>query len=171
MKKHPNANVEFKLGDIVTSLIKCHNGETIVISHDTSSPRPYSLNFRVQGTNGLWMSDNNSIYLEDISPKAHEWESVSPYLEKYNHPLWKRFENDASGAGHGGIDFFIVRAFIESVKRGVKPPLDVYDAVSMSVISPLSEKSIANGSTAVEFPDFTRGKWKKNKPIFGISDL
>ena len=41
----------------------------------------------------------------------------------------------------------------------------------MSVISPLSEKSISNGSTAVEFPDFTRGKWKKNKPIFGVTDL
>ena len=53
-----------------------------------------------------------------------------------------------------------MRAFIESVKRGVKPPLDVYDAVSMSVISPLSEKSISNGSSSVEFPDFTRGAWK-----------
>ena len=116
------------------------------------------------------MSDNNSIYLEDVSPKPHEWEPFNPYLEKYNHPLWKRFENDASGAGHGGIDFFIVRAFIESIKRGTKPPLDVYDAVSMSVISPLSEKSIANGSNSVEFPDFTRGKWKTNKPIFGLSD-
>jgi len=169
-KNHPNANVKFKLGDVVTSIIKCHNGESIVISHDTNSPRPYSLNFRIQGTNGLWMSDNNSIYLEDVSPKPHEWEPFKPYLEKYNHPLWKRFENDASGAGHGGIDFFIVRAFIESIKRNVKPPIDVYDAVSMSVISPLSEKSIANGSNSVEFPDFTRGKWKTNKPIFGLSD-
>ena len=41
------------------------------------------------------------------------------------------------------MDFFIVRAFLESIKRGVTPPIDVYDAVSMSVISPLSEKSIA----------------------------
>ena len=47
----------------------------------------------------------------------------------------------------------------------------MYDAVTMSVIFPLSEKSILNGSSTVEFPDFTRGKWKKNKPIFGVSDL
>ncbi len=169
-KDHPNANIKFKLGDIVTSIIKCHNGETIVVSHDTNSPRPYSLNFRVQGTNGLWMSDNNSIYIEDLSPNPHEWEPFESYLEKYNHPLWKKFENDASGAGHGGIDFFIMRAFIESIKRNTKFPIDVYDAVSMSVISPLSEKSIKNGGSLVEFPDFTRGKWKNNKPIFGISD-
>ena len=170
-EKHPNADVEFKLGDIVTTVIKCQNGETVMVSHDTSGPRPYSLNFRVQGTNGIWMGDNYSIYLEDKSPKPHEWEPFDEYLTKYDHPLWKSFENDADGAGHGGIDFFIVRAFIESLKRGVKPPLDVYDAVSMSVISPLSEKSIANGSSSVEFPDFTRGKWKTNKPIFGTSDI
>ena len=170
-EKHPNANVKFKLGDIVTTVIKCYNGETVAVSHDTNNPRPYSLNFRVQGTNGIWMGDNYSIYLEDQSPKPHEWEPFDPYLKKYDHPLWKSFENDADGAGHGGIDFFIMRAFIESVKRGTKPPIDVYDAVSMSVISPLSEKSISNGSTAVEFPDFTRGKWKSNKPIFGVSDL
>jgi predicted dehydrogenase len=170
-EKHSNVDVKFKLGDIVTTVIKCQNGQSVVVSHDTNSPRPYSLNFRVQGTNGIWMGDQYSIYLEGKSPKPHEWEPFDEYLTKYDHPLWKSFENNADGAGHGGIDFFIVRAFIESIKRGVKPPLDVYDAVSMSVISPLSEKSILNGSSPVEFPDFTRGRWKKNKPIFGVSDL
>ena len=58
----------------------------------------------------------------------------------------------------------------ESIITGEAPPIDVYDAVSMSVISPLSEKSIARGSTSVKFPDFTRRKWKKNKPIFALSD-
>ena len=141
-----------------------------MLSHDTNSPRPYSLNFRVQGTRGLWMKDNNSIYIEGVSPESHKWEPDEPYLNKYDHPVWKRFEDEATGAGHGGMDFFIVRAFLESIKRGVAPPIDVYDAVSMSVISPLSEKSIARGSTSVKFPDFTRRKWKKNKPIFALSD-
>ena len=62
-----------------------------------------------------------------------------------------------------------MRAFIESIKRNLSPPIDVYDAVSMSAICPLSEKSIAQGSRPMKFPDFTRGKWKKNKPIFGLS--
>mgnify|MGYP001259890554 CR=1 FL=1 len=170
-KEHPNAKVQFELGDIVTTVIKCYNGESVVVSHDTNNPRPYSLNFRVQGTNGIWMGDQYSIYLEGKSPNPHEYEPFDEYLKKYDHQLWKSFENDADGAGHGGIDFFIMRAFIESLKRGIKPPIDVYDAVSMSVISPLSEKSIKNGSSSVEFPDFTRGKWKTNKPIFGVSDL
>ncbi len=169
-KHHPNANVKFKLGDIVTTVIKCANGESIVLSHDTNSPRPYSLNFRVQGTNGIWMRDNSSIYIEDRSPEPHIWEPDEKYLQEYDHPLWKRFEKQAAGSGHGGMDFFIVRAFIEAVKRDITPPLDVYDSVSMSVICPLSEQSIANNSTSVEIPDFTRGKWKTNTPQFGLTD-
>ena len=66
------------------------------------------------------------------------------------------------------MDFFVLRDFINSVKNGTNPPLDVYDAASMSVVSPLSEKSIRKGSAAVKIPDFTKGKWKKNKPIFGL---
>jgi len=163
---HPNADVDFKCGDIVTTVIKCANGQTIMLSHDTNNPRPYSLNFRVQGTNGIWQKDAQSIYIEGTSPESHRWESEDQYLEKYDHPLWKKFEDQASGSGHGGMDFFILRAFIETLKGG-DPVIDVYDAVSMSVICPLSEKSIRLGSTAVKIPDFTRGKWGKNKPIFG----
>ena len=172
-KDHPNAQVNFKLGDVVTSVIKCANGQTIVLSHDTNSPRPYSLNFRVQGTQGIWMKDNKSIYIEGLSPENHRWESENKYLNEYDHPLWKRFsssKDNLSQAGHGGMDFFIARAFIESIKGAKKPVIDVYDAVSMSVIVPLSESSIESGSKPIKRPDFTRGKWKKNKPIFGLDD-
>jgi predicted dehydrogenase len=169
-RDHQNADINFKLGDIITSVIKCSNGQTIVLSHDTSSPRPYSLNFRVQGTEGLWMVDNNSIYIQGLSKEEHQWDSDLEYLKKYDHPVWKKHEKKAAGSGHGGMDFFILNAFIEPLKKGLAPPIDVYDAASMSVISPLSEKSIKLGSAPVKFPDFTRGKWKTNQPIFGINE-
>ena len=119
-KDHPNADVKFKLGDVVTTLIKCANGQTIVLSHDTNSPRPYSLNFRVQGTKGLWMKDSKSIYIEDRSPQSHKWEDDEKYLREFDHPLWKRFseaKSTLSQSGHGGMDFFIIRAFVESIKK------------------------------------------------------
>jgi len=166
-KDHPNNKIKFKCGDIVTTTIKCQNGQTIVLSHDTNNPRPYSLNFRVQGTKGIWQKDNKSIYLEGNSAEKHRWDSEASYLKKYDHPLWKKFENYAAGSGHGGMDYFVLRAFINSIKDGTRPPIDVYDAASMSVISPLSEKSIRLGSSSVKIPDFTRGKWKRNKPVFG----
>ena len=167
---HPNAAIDFKLGDIVTTVIKCANGQTIMLSHDTNSPRPYSLNFRVQGTKGLWMKDSQSIYIEGVSSKNHRWEEDKAYLEKYDHPLWQRFEDQAAGASHGGMDFFVLRAFLEAMKRNTQPPLDVYDAASWSVISPLSEKSIRQNSASIKIPDFTRGKWKTNNPVFSLND-
>ncbi|UCG85251.1 MAG: Gfo/Idh/MocA family oxidoreductase [Gemmatimonadota bacterium] len=167
---HPNAEVRFKLGDIVTTVIKCANGETIVLSHDTNLPRPYSLNFRVQGTKGIWMSDNRSIYIEDLSPEPHTWEPLDNYAERYDHPLWTRYTRESEGAGHGGMDFFVIHAFVESVKRRVPPPIDVYEAASWSVISPLSEQSIAAGSSPMQFPDFTRGKWSKRASSFALTD-
>ncbi len=169
-KDHPNAKVNFKLGDIVTTVIQCHNGENIVLVHDTNSPRHYSLAFRAQGTEGIWMNDGNSIYLEGVSQKAHTSEPDKPYLEKNDHPLWKKYAKDAESAGHGGIDYFVLRGFVESIKRKTAPPIDVYDAAVWSAISPLSELSVARGSSPVEIPDFTRGKWKTNKRIFGLND-
>lgn len=170
-ENHPNAKVNFKLGDVVTTMVECANGENIVIIHDTNSPRPYSLGFRAQGTEGIWMDDNDMIYLEGKSPKPHQWEPFAPYQEKYDHPLWKQHAQTAQNAGHGGIDFFVLRGFIEAIKNQVAPPMDVYDAAAWSAISPLSEESIAKGSKPVDIPDFTRGKWKTNKPIFGLTDV
>jgi predicted dehydrogenase len=169
-RDHPNARVDFALGDIVTTVIKCAGGETVLVSHDTNLPRPYSLGFRVQGTKGLWMDDNDSIYIEGTSPEADSWEPFAAYQQTYDHPLWKRWAAEAEGSGHGGMDFFVLHAFIESVKRGVEPPIDVYDAAAWSVISPLSEQSVAAGSRPVEFPDFTRGRWVTRRKIFGLSD-
>ena len=167
---HPNADIIFKLGDIVTTLIRYNNGETILISHDTNLPRPYSLGFRVQGTKGIWMNDGDQIYLDGIS-QFDEWEPSASYLEKYDHPLWKKYADQAEGSGHGGMDFFVVHAFIESVKNKVQPPLDVYDAAAWSVVSPLSERSIANGGEPQDFLDFTRGLWMMRKPVFGSGDF
>jgi hypothetical protein len=167
---HPNAKVEFKLGDIVTTSINCANGETILLQHDTNLPRPYSLGFRVQGTEGLWMDVNKSIYIQDKSAKAHQWDAAQAWLDKYDHPLWARWSKDTEGAGHGGMDFFVIHALVESIKRKIPTPMDVYDAAAWSAITPLSERSIALGHQTVEFPDFTGGQWMYRKPVFSLGD-
>jgi hypothetical protein len=163
---HSNAKVEFKLGDVVTTQIRCAGGETILLQHDTNLPRPYSLGFRVQGTKGLWMDVNDSLYIEGLSKKEHEWEGAKSYLEKWDHPLWARWLKETENAGHGGMDFFVLHAFVEAVKRGVPTPMDVYDAAVWSAITPLSEMSIAMGNQTVEFPDFTSGQWMHRKNNF-----
>jgi len=166
----PNAKIQFKLGDVVTTSIRCANGETILLQHDTSLPRPYSLGFRVQGTNGIWMDVNKSIYIEGKSAKNDVWDDAKKWLDENDHPLWKRFEKDAAGAGHGGMDFFVVNSFVESIKRKVATPMDVYDAAAWSAITPLSEQSIELGNETVDFPDFTGGEWMYRKPVFALNN-
>lgn len=168
-KNHPNASVEFKLGDVVTTNIKCANGESILLSHDTNLPRPYSLGFRVQGTKGIWMDVNNGIHIDKVS-KPHEWDVASDLLKKYDHPLWKKYESESEGAGHGGMDFFVLHGFFEALKNNEAMPMDVYDFVSWAAVTCLSEQSVEQGSAPVYFPDFTRGKWMIRKPIFGFDD-
>ena len=161
--EHPNAKIKFKQGDVITSTINTANGETIIITHDCNLPRPYSLGFRVQGANGLWEVDGSRIYVEGKS-EPHQWDDAKPWLEQYDHPLWKKYGAYALNAGHGGMDFFVLNSFVESAKQNIAPPLDAYDAAAWSAVTPLSEASIANNGEPQDFPDFTRGLWIKRKP-------
>ncbi len=169
-ENHPNAKIGFKLGDVVTTMIKCANEETILLQHDTNLPRPYSLGFRVQGTKGIWMDVNNSMYIEGQSKQPHHWDDAQTWLDKYDHPLWKKYGNDAAGAGHGGMDWFVLHAFVEAIKRKTNTPQDVYDAVTWSAITPLSETSIRLGGETIDFPDFTQGQWMYRKNNFALDD-
>ena len=176
-ENHPNAKVNFKLGDIVTTQIQTHNGETILLTHDTNSPRPYNIGFRVQGTEGLWQDSKTGafsagmLYIEGKSEKNHQWENPEKWLKEYDHPLWKKYETAAVGAGHGGMDFFVDNAFIECIKRKINFPLDVYDLATWYAITPLSEKSIAENGQVQTIPDFTRGKWQTKKADFVMGDF
>ena len=170
---HPNAKVEFKMGDVVTTQIACANGETILLTHDTSLQRPYNLGFKVQGTRGIWQDfgsggfSQGHIYFEGLMNHSHKWDNSEKWLKENDHPLWTNYESKTAGAGHGGMDFFVINTFIECIKRNVEFPMDVYDLATWYAITPLSEESIAK-NTVVEIPDFTKGKWKTRKPVFGF---
>jgi len=165
-KDHPHSKLPWKQGDIITSVIKTTNGETILVTHDCNLPRPYSLDFHVAGTDGVIDFDYNRrrIYVEG-QPKGHDWEEFQAWQDKYDHPLWKKYGEIANGAGHGGIDYFVTREFINAVKEQRQPIMDAYDAAAWSAVTPLSEASIAQGSAPQYFPDFTRGNWITRKPL------
>lgn len=169
-EEHPNAKIKFKQGDVITSTINTANDETIIITHDCNLPRPYSLGFRVQGAKGLWEVDGSRIYIEDKSV-PHQWDEAKPWLAKYDHPLWKKYGEYALGAGHGGMDFFVMNSFVESAKENIAPPMDAYDAAAWSAVTPLSEVSIANNGEPQDFPDFTRGLWMKRKPYDWLKEV
>ncbi|TRX51205.1 Gfo/Idh/MocA family oxidoreductase [Fulvivirga sp. M361] len=162
---HPNAKLKFKQGDVITSTIETSNGETIIITHNVNTPHPYSLGFKVQGVQGLTDFDYHTqrIHIEGTT-KGHGWENMDSWFKKYDHPLWKKYGEHATESGHGGMDFFVLNAFVSSAKENTAPPMDVYDAAAWSAVTPLSEASIENNGEPQDFPDFTRGRWIKRKP-------
>jgi len=164
---HPQADVDWANGDIVTTTIKCAGGETIVLHHDTTLPRPYSNMRRVQGTEGIFMEDGNTVYVEGRSPH-HEWEDFEDYRDEYEHPLWEQYIEEGVEEGHGGSDYLGLSTFAACVERGLEVPIDAYDAAAWMAIAPLSEQSIANGSEPVSVPDFTNGAWMDRQRAWGL---
>jgi hypothetical protein len=169
-ESHPLAKVRFNLGDIVTSMIHCANGQTIIVTHDTNSPRPYSLGFRIQGTEGLWMNDGDHVYIQGKSAKEDEWDAADTWFKKYDHPLWVKHGAEATNAGHGGMDYIMMTDLIDAIHNKKPAPMDCYDAAAWSAISGLSEMSIARGGALIDFPDFTRGQWINRKPSFALGE-
>ncbi len=162
----PQARLQIALGDVVSSLIRTRAGQTILVVHDTNTPRPYSRKILVQGTKGLVQKyPTPLIHIEGKSPE-HQWEDLlEVYAQDWEHPLWRRLEERAQGAGHGGMDFVMNYRLIECLRRGEPMEMDVYDAAALSAVSELSERSIANRSKTLDFPDFTRGKWLSRAPV------
>jgi predicted dehydrogenase len=164
-KEHPLARTDYALGDVVSTLIKTSKGQTILVTHDTNSPRPYSRKILIQGTKGLARKyPEQKIFIEGTS-RRHRWKDLSDYSEQYKHPLLTSLEKKAEGAGHGGMDFIEDYRLIQCLREGKPTDSDVYDGATISSVVALSEKSIASKSTSIECPDFTRGKWKTRKPL------
>ena len=157
--------------DINTSLIRTTSGQTITLYFDTKLPRPYDLIYRVQGTQGIYMATLDKIYIAGRSPKRDTWEPIDDYYKEFEHPLWKAWgEKALARGGHGGADWMEMYRLIKAIRSGTPPDIDVYDAATWSSIAELSERSVARRSSPMDFPDFTRGRWKTAPPI-GIIGL
>jgi predicted dehydrogenase len=167
-KDHAEAELPYKQGDIVTTMIKTVKGNTIVVAMDMQLPRPYDNRWQIQGTRGLYNEQRNAVFIADVDGKPESWEPFPPYQAKYNHSLWKNLPPKTAERGHGGADVVELTEFVRAVRGKTQTPIDVYDSVVMSVVFPLSEQSIAAGSAVVKCPDFTSGRWETTKPKFAV---
>ena len=163
----PLADVDFKQGDVFTTVIKCQQGQTIVLTLDTSLPCNYSRGFTVRGTKGAFYEDGGYFYLDNVHNEFRDhpenlWGNATPILEENAHDIWKNYK---ARGGHGGMDWLVCRAFIEAVKLGVRPPIDTYDTATYMSVTALSEQSVAMGGVPVAIPDFTRSKWYRRNDI------
>lgn len=138
-------------GDIITTIIETERGTLLRLTHDTTLPRPRSLDYEVQGTLGIWQGEHRRIYLTGTSP--HEtWEDDAPYIARYEHPLWRALGTEAlqHDAHHSGMDYIMLYSVLSAHRGEGTYPITLDDLALWTSITPLSSRSIALGS-AVPF--------------------
>jgi predicted dehydrogenase len=162
-KTNPKWREKYITGDLNTSILKTVNGKTVMLQHDVSNARPYSRHNRVMGTKGTFEDYPPRIYIEGTAG-GERWNSIDDWKKKFEHPLWTEVgELARQNGGHGGMDFVMAYRLVQTMRQGLAPDYDVYDAAAWSAPFPLSEMSVAKGSAPMKFPDFTRGSWQKTR--------
>lgn len=150
----------YRAGDINTSLVKTVRGKTVLLQHNVTLPTPYDRLNSVRGTKGVFKDYPARLYLEG-QEGGHRFRPMDDAVKaRYTHPLWQRIGDIARAkGGHGGMDYIMAYRLVETMREGLPPDFDVYDAAAWSAPWPLSEASLALSSAPVRFPDFTRGAW------------
>jgi hypothetical protein len=176
----PFVNKPFR-GNMNVTTIRTSGGRTIVLQHDVSSPRLHVDNYMITGTDAtaLHYPVPGKVFIaKDFLPLTpgiwktssdHEWISEKEFQElqeKYTPRIVTKLGEVAKQVGyHGGGDCLMDWRTIDCLRNGLPLDQDVYDAALWSSISPLSEWSVKNRSNSITVPDFTRGAWKRNKPV------
>lgn len=163
-KKHvppgdPKWQETYRCGDVNTSLIKTIKGRTLMLQHTVATPHPYDRIHLVSGTKGIFRGYPDRIYL-DGQEGGEAWAPIDAHKAQWEDPLWTTLGETARSSGHGGMDYVMSWRLIQTMREGLPPDLDVYDAAAWSAPAPLSEQSVAAGSMPARFPDFTRGRWQ-----------
>ena len=180
-KDHALAQRAYNQGDANITLLRTVNGVTFTLYFGGQSPQPWSPEHKVQGTLASCIGDlfdygpqsDNWIQVKLFERKREQetrgrWGSYWDYAQKYDHPLWKALGNEAdkhrAKDWSGAYDYLMLYQLVNALRRGQKSPMDVYDAATWSAISGLSEHSVAKRSATLDFPNFTRGKWRDAAP-------
>lgn len=149
---------EYIAGDRVTCMITTEQGRLIRAEDDVCTPRPYSRINTIAGSRGVLEDYPSRIYLEP-EHSDHSWQDSGPWLQEYDHWLWREIGDDAENhGGHGGMDYILVYRVMQCMRQGLVPDIDVYDSATWCSPVPLSEASLSTGGP-VEIPDFTRGNY------------
>jgi len=145
--------------DSTTMMCRTTRGGQIIIRLDMLSNRPHNLTYySLQGTKGCYeaprgFGDNHKVWLADYHSEV-TWHSLWDFEDEFMPEIWRNPPEEALKAGHGGGDYFEIREFVDCIINDTKPPVDVYEALDMTVPGLVSEESANKGSIPLPVPDF-----------------
>ncbi len=152
--------------DNVVSLFETAGGRMLKIRVDIVSPRPHLMDYyALQGTLGAFegtrgFGDLPRIWLEELEPATRHgasgpsvsWRRLEEFAPQY---IGDRIaaRADAAKTGHGGSDYWTMKAFVDAYRRGDHSPVDVFRALDCSLPGPLALQSARNNGEPVAIPD------------------
>ncbi len=152
--------------DNVVALIETENGRLLKIRVDIVSPRPHLMDYyALQGTHGSFegtrgFGDPARIWLEELEPgdrpgksgPSVSWRSLEDFEEEFI-PDRVAARSDAAKTGHGGSDYWTMKAFVDAYRKGESSPVDLYRALDCSLPGMIALESAKAGGKPIEVPD------------------
>ena len=131
------------MGDIIITQMLTEKGTLVTLTHDTTLPRPRSLDIEVQGSKGIWRGEFRKIYIENVSP-YETWEDDGRYIDEFEHVSWKKWGKEAIKIDehHRGMDYIMLKMLAEDMKGTGVYPVNLNDLASWTSVTPLSKSSI-----------------------------
>ncbi len=150
----------FETSTCYIMLCKTEKGRLIKIKNNMLSPRPYGLNYSLEGSKAAFQSfrledqtDNpDYIWFDGKSPKTR-WEDIAIYEEGYVPEIWKKHSNENNAKGHEGADVITMIDFIDAIYDGKESPIDVHKAMDMTLPGLISQQSVKNGGIWLDVPN------------------
>lgn len=147
-RRNGDKDITISTGDIVITQMLTENGVLITLTHDTTLPRPRSLDFELQGTKGIWRGEFRQIYVEGESP-YETWEDDETYITQYEHHFWEAWGAEAMSIDlhHQGMDYVMLRAVAADIMGDDTYPIKGEDLALWTSITPYSKVSIEERRT------------------------
>jgi predicted dehydrogenase len=152
----------FALDDNTIVSCKLDTGGMLVLRLDLLSPRTANLpyySFALQGTKGCYQAprchgEKHRVWLKDQCLDRETWRSLWDFEGEFLPQAWRNPPEAALRAGQQGSDYFVANDFLGSILNDRKPPIDLYDALDMTLPGLVSQESIRRGSIPLKVPDF-----------------
>lgn len=143
--------------DSCVMLCRMRGGGLVKIRVDMLSDRPSGTNYQIQGTDGCYETarayGKNGIWLRSRCADKHTWMELESLVDEFLPEYWKRGEQAAAEAGHGGGDYFEVLDFMEAISGQRPCPIGIHEAMDMTLPGLLSQESILYGGEWKKVPD------------------
>lgn len=145
-----------QLGDNTAVITTANDDGSVFRVFGCGALGAHNNNYRICGRNG--QIENLRGMGNQIMLRYNSW-SKPEGMETKNlyEPAWNdKDEELIIKSGHGGADYITARIFLDCIRENKQPehPFDIHSAVTMSSVAILGHRSVVEGGTAFEIPDF-----------------